>query len=213
MSDALSSVLAAVFEGDMRKALQLLDAVPDDALDQKDRSVRANMRIRFARSGHPPDQVVAATLSAHPPIVAGAIAAYQAYWRRMLLAECSAADADSALRRDLNSILDNANWPPWNREDIEGTIEAATSAIQRHGFHALTGITPPFREMMIWRSQSELNYVVALPERSVEVKVIFLDDFLSRGWSAYGSCDATSSAGWATSDALYAVKPAYDVDS
>jgi hypothetical protein len=50
---------------------------------------------------------------------------------------------------------------------------------------------------------------VQLPEGPYTVRVELLDDFVSRGWMAYGRCERGSAGGWATDKALYAVVPRY----
>jgi hypothetical protein len=52
-------------------------------------------------------------------------------------------------------------------------------------------------------------YDVQLPEGPYTVRVELLDDFVSRGWMAYGRCERGSAGGWATDKALFAVVGRY----
>jgi hypothetical protein len=54
---------------------------------------------------------------------------------------------------------------------------------------------------------------VKLPERTIQVHVVFLDRFVSLGWAGYATCGRAHSGGWATKDSLFALKSSYDLES
>jgi hypothetical protein len=93
-----------------------------------------------------------------------------------------------------------------NMDEIEPFLQAQ---LEQHGVHAQLGRTPPLRELMVWRKQDTRMFDVQLPEGPYTVRVELLDDFVSRGWMAYGRCERGSAGGWATDKALYAVVPRY----
>ena len=78
---------------------------------------------------------------------------------------------------------------------------------------ALAGVTSPYYELAIWKTQSQRTYSVDLLDRRVKTKVVFLDGFVSFGWAGFATCDRYHTAGWATPTALFAVKSAYDLGS
>lgn len=193
----LARVYNAALSGDMREALALLDGVDVAALDDRQRASVAKMRARF---GDPPrDDAIDL-----PPPASEILAAYRTYWRDAMLRRGEAAPA---LLAALDAILDRGH------ASLDDASDAARAAIEATGLHALTGVTLPYYELMIWRRHTPTTYRVALPEGEIDVTVVFLDDFASLGWAAYATGDRSHTGGWATPTELYAVRQAYDVDS
>lgn len=202
-SDLLAPVYDAALRADMAAGLALLDALPAHGLTPAQQGVASALRARFG--ANPPD--VDEDL---PSATAAILRAYRAYWRRAMLAPASRSAAEGALLADLAPILAEQGAPP---VDLDAATDAAKSAIEAEGLHALTGVTLPLYELMVWRSSVRTTYRVALPDRHVDVGVVFLDGFVSLGWAAYATCERSHTGGWATATELYAVKSAYDVDS
>ena len=198
-TDALAPVYDAALTGDLVEALARLDVVPAASLTGAQRDIAARIRDRFGDS--PPG--IAHDL---PPITSSILRAYRDYWRGVMLRKVSAADGEAALLRALNETL-----PP--SPDLDTACDAAREAIEAEGLYALTGITRPYYELMIWRRSTPTRYDVALPEQEVGVTVVFLEDFASLGWAAYATGDRSHTGGWATTTELYAVRQAYDLES
>jgi hypothetical protein len=62
---------------------------------------------------------------------------------------------------------------------------------------------------MLWSTQETRQMRVELPEETHTTKVMVLDDFSSLGWSDFATCGRRGTGGWATTDALFAVRPRY----
>lgn len=198
---AVDASVGAALQGDANAALAALDAVPAEQFTGFAAEYRRCMHGRFGRDA--------------PPYLAGGIDdafarevlwTYQAYWWHALTApDTREAQADALLQR-LRALVgpaaDDAN-------DFE-TLEPLLSAkLLEHGFHALQGLTPPLRELMLWRSEEVREYDVALPEGPQRVEVHLLDDFAAWGWSHFARCGLGSNGGWTTDEAIYAVRPRY----
>ncbi|MCG8369720.1 MAG: hypothetical protein MJA32_04300, partial [Proteobacteria bacterium] len=84
------------------------------------------------------------------------------------------------------------------------------SVIEARGDYALLGRTGLLLDILIWTRQSEVDELVELPEGPVNTTVFYLDDFKSRGWANYLTCDHTGTGGWATSEGLFAIVSLYD---
>jgi hypothetical protein len=66
---------------------------------------------------------------------------------------------------------------------------------------------------MIWKVHAPATYKVKLTDQTLDVRVVFLDEFVSLGWAAYATCGRAHTGGWATRDELYALKSSYVLDS
>jgi hypothetical protein len=79
--------------------------------------------------------------------------------------------------------------------------------------HALGGVTAPLHEFMLWRQQTTQRETIALVDGTVDIQVTLLDGFVSLGWAAWGTCERSHTGGWATSDGIMVVAPAWKLDS
>jgi hypothetical protein len=197
---SLSNVYNAALGGDMAKALALLDSLDASRWTAKDSAAADCLRRTFASP--PVDEDL-------PPVSRRVLTAYRLYWQTAMLRRAPVKDAETALAATLNAILPDSSRSP----DLDAASERAKASMAAEGLFALTGVTAPYYELMLWRTQTPRSYRVRLPERSIDVHVVLLDDFVSLGWAGYATCGRSHSGGWATKDSLYAVRAAYDLGS
>jgi hypothetical protein len=196
--EAIQAAAGHALQGDMGTALGALRSVPADQFAGPAAVLRACILDRFGDSAHDP---APANL---PPVTTNALALYRTYWRAALLAPGSRAAQEESLRRGLASLL---GLPPATEMDAIET--ALGTRLESEGVHPLTGLTPPLRELMLWRSQSEEDRAVNLPEGVHQTHVVLLDDFVSYGWAGYATCDRSITGGWVRPDGIYAVRPGW----
>jgi hypothetical protein len=199
--DALQPVLNALLQGDAVEASLLFESL-DVPLTAKQKAAADCIRARFGE---------AMPASDLPPTSAAVLTAYQDYWRAAMLKADSPAALEARLLESLNAIP--AMSAAMDHGSLDAVSDYAVTAIGAEGLHALTGKTQPFYELMIWKNQEAKSYDVALPEGAVNVKVVFLDDFVSMGWTGFATCEIAHTGGWAKPDALFAVRSAYDLAS
>jgi hypothetical protein len=202
MAEDLSSVYDAALEGDMAKAFGILDSIDTKRLDEKDRTAAECLRKTFDT---PP------SLESIPATSARILRAYQRYWQQAMLRRAPAKDAERELLDSLRAVLQfRSQGAPC---DLDCASESVKAVIRHDGLFALTGVTSPYYELMLWKTRRVVPYHIALTERSVTVPVVFLDDFVSLGWAAYATCGRSSTGGWTANDSLYAVQSSYDTTS
>lgn len=203
-ADELSKVYDAALEGDMVKALSILDSIDSNRLSAQAQITANCMRKTMAS---PPQ---AETL---PPLSQKILIAYRHYWQTLMLRRSPVKDAEAELLTALNTILTGSTPTATSSANLDDVNRRAKEAIEKEGLFALTGVTLPYYELMIWRTQSPEVYHVVLPERVINVHVVFLDDFVSLGWAGFATCGRSHSGGWATKDSLFALKSAYKTES
>ncbi|RPE79771.1 hypothetical protein [Vulcaniibacterium tengchongense] len=198
---AIDASTGAILQGDARRALAALDAVPASEFAGADAGYRRCMRTRLGGAA-PVYDLEAAT----DPLVRDVLRLYQDYWWRALRAPAQRTQQEAALLRGLRERLGPAAADAADMDALEPVLQAA---LRERGHHAQLGRTLPLRELMLWRSQRSRDYIVDLPEGRQRVPVDLLDDFVSRGWSGYARCGRGSAGGWATAERLYAIVPSY----
>jgi hypothetical protein len=197
---AMGSMMAA----DGPTALAELRALPAQGLTERQRAVVDCMLTRF---NAPAPSRAASTESSLPPTAAAVLAAYRQYWADMLMRRVGKEQAEQALRDALR------RQTGLESRSLEEQTEAARVLVERQNLRALSGVTAPLQELMIWRKQNSQTETVSLPEESIEVSVSLLDNFVSFGWLGYATCDRHHTGGWATPEGLMVVSPSWDLSS
>ncbi|HTD06289.1 hypothetical protein [Undibacterium sp.] len=206
-TDVLGPFRLPLLQGDMQTALQALEQIPVASLSGKDRAVSPCVPQRFASA----DSVDLPAGLSGP--AADILAIYQRYWKSIMLKQANFKDGEAALLKALNARLSMSDSASWDRSSLEATTAEVKRYLEAQGVHTLTGLTRPFYELMLWTKESAESFAVRLPEQEVTVTVIFMDEFASKGWLSYASCDRYSTGGWAESDKLFAVGDSYDRSS
>jgi hypothetical protein len=188
----------------MERALSVLESIDASRLSQKDSTAAECLRRTFSTPPSPEDL---------PPRPGRILGAYRRYWQDAMLHRASKANAERNLLDSLRAVLGIAPGDTSRAATLDDASERAKRAIQEEGLFALTGVTQPYYELMVWKSQIPTTYRVKLPGRTIGVHVVFLDEFVSLGWAGYATCGRSHTGGWATRDSLYALKSAYDLES
>jgi hypothetical protein len=206
-TNTFAKVLSSAIQGDVAASLPTLRSVSITTLSTKDATASECMLKRFEA---PRTDV---TMTNVPPAIATLVNAYQTYWHSQLMKTRSAETAEQQLSASLRELL-NADGVKIAADATSSQLsDAVVPFVKRHGMYALTGITTPYAELMIWRVQDEKRYPITLTEGAVDVPVVFLDDFVVSGWLAYATCGRRGTGGWAKTDKLFALKTRCDLSS
>lgn len=140
----------------------------------------------------------------------GVARSYRKYWRRKLMHETDAAEADAVLDAEVSNVLSNqghavsADVDPW---------PVAERVLRSQGLHVSAAATPPWRDLFVWSDERRQTYPVELTDGAVPVEVVFMDGFVVQGWKDFASLGLAATTGWVENGRLYCVAWAYDVDS
>lgn len=197
---SVNEAVGAGLQTDVARALRVLKARPASEFTGRDAEYRACMLERFG--GAKPPRADAAAEG----FAADALRAFRLYWHGSLLDPATRDVNQTALARTLGGLLKHTGAESETMDALEPRVLARLRA---DGYHALMGRTGPMRELMMWRKQESKLYRVKLPEGEHETRVEILDDFVSLGWADYATCGRRGAGGWATADALFAVRPRY----
>jgi len=198
--------IALAVQGDLAAALPLVNGISDSA-DPSSAAIAERFRHRFLDASEPrsPDSGDA--------LLDAVVAAYRDYWVQGLLARRERELYGQALDRSLESAL-SAFAPEFGPRETTANLERRlASALARAHYHVLVAPAPPLRDLFVWRAQREQRYTVELTEQAREVRVVFMNDFVSLGWKDYASLGLASTTGWVEDGVLYCVEWAYLLDS
>lgn len=133
---------------------------------------------------------------------------FKTYWRSSLLNPDKV--YDSILTANLNSFFSYKRTSKTDTLNLDSCIRSFVSSkgYYTNGF----GKVGKLRDILIWKTQKDTTYTFSIYKEKISTKVIFLEDFITIGWSEYAALDK-SIGGWAGDSALYCVKKAYDIKS
>lgn len=195
-----------ILQGDLQAGLAVLDPIPPGALTPADRASRQAILDRFQTGP-----------AWGPDLPAGfpraVVASYVDYWTQSLLKRADRATAEAGLLARLRACLRQHGKPVEGVRTLEDVTEALGPLLEAEGFHSLRGLTAPYHELMLWRKERVATYEVRLPESTQQVRVVFMSDFVLRGWLGFATCGRSYSGGWTTDQALFCLEDAYDLDS
>lgn len=198
--DAIGRSTKAALQGNAKLAASVLQGVPRNHFAGKDIAYRRCMIQRFGPRSEPPSRP-----DVGDPFVSEVLGLYQTYWWSALMSPPDRGRYSDQLQRGLSTLLHE----PDVINDWDALDERVARELRARGYYSQLGNTPPLRELMVWRKQESSQREVQLPERAYPVKLEVLNDFVTRGWSAYARCDRSSNGGWATDERLFAVGPAF----
>jgi len=194
-------VCSKAVAGDVRPILSFLDSIEDVNDSQfaelhekyKKRFITAEERIEFDGA-----------------FITSLYNLYTTYWRTSLLDPKSDKKAKKTLVSELAKLAKTKGYKSTISESLFGpnigkleTFFIKTA--KERGHHLLMGQTLPLRELMIWKKEEKETYIVELPIDSFSVNVVFLQEFLSKGWLGYATFNKSHSGGWYKGDTIYRV--------
>jgi len=195
---SLHQNFGSLISGNILPMIKFVKSVNLESLTESDLSKREAYLGRFVTKDFPEHHDL-------PDFIQDLLQVYYHYWHTVLMQVSSVASAEDSLRESLNSLLLKYGQIDTDMQPIDEVEKITISYGAELGYGILLDVTLPYRECMIWRSQTEKLYQVNLHDTNSSMKVIFLDDFISFGWIGFASFNKFHAGGWAKSDAVYRV--------
>ena len=82
----------------------------------------------------------------------------------------------------------------------------ASRHLKKKGYYVNAGFTAPYFDIYIWRKQNDEIVSVEMPDGSVDVPLIAMDEKISGGWLDYLSLGEAGTGAWATKKGIYYFK-------
>lgn len=198
-------------QGDMTSIFELLDSVPDEILTNEQIILKEKFYIRFRKQ----DERYAYKTS--DTLAIAVVKLFHSYWRTVILDNNAIEKANTELEdKFVDLLVENKNISNEIPRDTlnENLKDYLKDLLTQKGFYSnAMDKTQNLYELFLWAKQTEKIYDIKLPETDIKVKVVFMEDFISKGWFDYVTFGKTYAGGWATQDALFCLKEAYDISS
>lgn len=203
-ADRGQEYVSLALRGKLDQARPLLLDVAPDRLTAKERELADRYRTRFVER----TERVPPLGRGH--LVQDVVDAYRDYWTKALMGELAGEAGDRFLAEDLRAVLARHGIRP---PDDDDPVERAGKELERVGLFRIGGKTLPFFELMLWARQDTTRYDVELTDGPRTVEVVFVRDFLVRGWAEWATFGRASTGGWATKERLFCLADDYDLES
>jgi hypothetical protein len=183
-------------QGNILPTLEAIQALDPAALTEAEQNERQDFISRFVEKEFP-------TQPDLPPFLAETLNIYQNYWHQVITGKIDLETGNENLDRKLTNLLHTHINPAANYADRDQIQSAVIETGKKLGYGMLLDTTLPFEECMIWQTRVEKVYPVELHDVRTEVKIIFLDDFASRGWLGFATLNRAYTGGWAKNDCIF----------
>jgi hypothetical protein len=200
----INQYVSLALQGNLRPAAALFDSAT--SLTPEETELAESYRRRFILRNE--EWPVTPHAS---PLMLDAMAAYRDYWTRSLMGELGPAEGEGHLRQALRRVF--AKHGQLEHVPDEEVLAQLKQLIEAQGAHVLGGMTRPYFDLMLWTAQDSTQYEVALTDVVQPVQVVFLSDFLVKGWSHFATFGRAYTGGWATKEALFCLREDYDLES
>ena len=201
--------------GEIRYVLNKLEEIESFTNPQIDLSYQRWKKGMYERFITKNDVIVSTTDN---KIINDISSIYREYWREELLKENSNKRSDTSLYSRLSEYLINNNLTSVPGDRLRENITDDTElkkVIENQGFKVDFKFRNGFQELFIWDKEMIKNYKVVLPKKSIQTKVVFIENYHLNGYDYYASYGSSEVGGWAIKESatLFCNKSDYDLDS
>ena len=196
----LNKIYSHCLDGNIKPALEIITSADPDKLSEEDRNFKVRFESRFSKGTDESDY-----LKSKESAISDLIKIFHAYWRKSLLDNSQ--NYDDELISNLAVFLRSDK----NEDSVKEALNKYLSALGLHtaGF----GKTGRFYDLLVWSSQTDTVYTILLHKEEIKVNVNFMENFITLGWEEYATLCRYYPGGWTTTESLFCVKSAYDLNS
>ncbi len=204
-ADLIGDYYSTALQGDLRDAPALFAGADSAQWSEKERALEARFQSRFVRrdENQPPLEA--------SPFVQEVVGVYRDYWTRSLMGELEETQGERFLMHRLRDALAAHGVAEPLPDDV--VLERLKQELVREDWHVLGGVTRPYYDLMLWKTQESRSFDCRLTDATQRVEVEFLSDFVEWGWSHWATFGRAYTGGWATPEKLYCLRDDYDLES
>ncbi len=204
-----NKIYSFCLDGNITPVLALIEYGGEKKISSKDSLFKKTFENRFKYES---DR--SSFLSDKNSTIDTLLSIFQNYWRQSLLDNSN--KYDSLLWAALHAFLSNT-YPALKTRNIskDSVNFYAKKYIADKGLYMTDGIgrTGKLYDLLVWKTKKDTIYHITSHNETNSAQVIFMDDFITLGWEEYATLGRYYPGGWATSNALYCVKAAYNLTS
>lgn len=207
---SLEKIFGYALDGNMPAVLEAIKTDSSQKLSTKDSTIKIKFEDRFKYSNDKSNY-----LSSRKSPIDSLLMIYHNYWRLSLLDPSK--KKDDLLKHDLVKFLSAKNRMPKKlskRSSDDDISEQLKKYVSNMGLYTTGyGNTGKLQDLLVWATEKDTTYNFEINGEKISARVFLMDNFVTLGWEEYATLDKLHPGGWATTEALYCVKKAYDLKS
>ncbi len=195
-------------DGNVTPALNILEHYDITKLSQEDLKFKTEFENRFSYKEDKSD-----FLESRKSPIAELLKIYVSYWHLSLIDNSKI--YDTLLIQNITKFL-TTNYQPAhkltaNKDSIDFYEKKYINSLGLYttGF----GKTGKYFDLLVWKTEKDTTYSFNMNNEKTSANVVFMDNFITIGWEEYATLGRAYPGGWATTEALYCVRSAYDLNS
>lgn len=202
-------IYSLCLDGNVKSALALIELEDKKKLSTTEVKFKTEFENRFK---YDVDQSSFMTKEKAP--IDSLLLIFREYWRKSVLNIEN--NYDTFFIRDYHNFL-KEKFPHASEKEIREDSKDLflTKYLKSKKLYTTDGIgkTGRLYDLLVWKNQKDTIYSFKIDHEKIHAKVVFMDDFITLGWEEYTTLGKYYPGGWATKDALFCVKKAYDLNS
>lgn len=211
----LIQILSYSSNGKMYKTLEAMDSInnfSNPIINIWYLKLKKQFRTRFAFQ----DEIIPDASSSK--IINDISTIYRNYWRTELLKPDPADKSFDILYKNIGDYLFENQLTDLSYDSLSKTVAEdieLEKVIKNEGMYSKFLLNNGFQDVLIWAKQSEEEYTIELPDTTINIGVIFIEDYILRGYIEYATFGDSQIGGWASADEskLYCNKGSYNLES
>jgi len=202
-------IYSLCLDGNVKPALALLELDNTKKISTTDLKFKTDFENRFKYEADKSDYIVE-----NKSGIDSLLILFRDYWRKSVLETKN--NYDTLFIRAYQDFL-KEKFPTLSEKEIkeDSTDLHLRKYLKSKNLFTTDGIgkTGRLYDLLVWETQRDTIYTFKIKNEVIQTKVVFMDDFITLGWEEYTTLGKNYPGGWATKDALYCVKKAYDLNS
>lgn len=201
-------VIGQALNGNLPEVLKIINATQDSLLIKRHLIIKKELNDRFYY-----DTDVSNYSIKHHSEIDSLLTIFKNYWRTSFLDFPAINNAE--LKQDLIKFFKIKDNQAINDSVMTSLIDSNLKKyIDGKGYHTVGfSKTGKYYDLLVWKKEHDTVYNFKINNETINCPVVFMEDFVTKGWEEFATADKIHPGGWAGEKSLYCVKESYDLNS
>ncbi|KOY86399.1 hypothetical protein AD998_09805 [bacterium 336/3] len=185
------------------KILAIIDSIPEQSLNQKELEIKKRYISRFLTK----DEKF--TFYSNDNEVQQILNYYYSYWQMVLTREHPYDSSKLALENKIVLLLKEKYSAVQKipTDSIKNNLQSLLSDYlgDEKKIISVIDFNSTIADIYLWEKESEKSYRVKLPDTTMSIKVTFMEDIITLGWSEFASLNKITTGGFVANTGIYCV--------
>jgi len=199
--------------GNVNRTLHLMDSIAgfsNPIVNYKFQKLKKKYKNRFILKSESNEKISSSNIANDISSI------YKDYWKREFIKQNNEDKTDSVLYKEICNYLIRNSLTKLSYDSLNKNIKNDSllkKIIEQAGMNCEFFFINGFRDILIWDKQIKEEYTIQLPNDTLNVEVVFIENYIIGGHLDYATFGEFQIGGWASETSLYCNKGTYDLSS